>query len=829
MKYLTIKQALILLLAFIPGLLFAQEQQADSTMWEPDGPVFSIQANESTVYIGGAFNYVGPNSGTGVSFNKASSRMPASFPKVKGTIYKVVSDGTGGWYISGSFTRIGNTAISYLARLNQDLTLNTNFRPEPNNDIGCMLLNEGVLYVSGSFNQVGGEPRDYIAALDPETGIATPWAPAADRSVNCMAIKDTLLYVGGRFNNIGGKPRRALAALSTITGKANALDAEALSTNTTDQPFINSLVLGGDKIYIGGNGFTEIGGLPRVAVASLYINSFRASDWAPLINDGDNTFAYVASIALADTLVYIGGSFNKAGNTACSGLAVINASSGEIDLQTSLLDLDNSATGGNGTNIFQLLLDDSTLYIAGYFQKIHNTDRANLCAINIKTGRLMPFSPAVGNLVLCIASYGTDLYAGGYFSSANGVMRKGLAALNIATGSLTGWAPNLSSDIYPYSNVALMKLIGTTLYISGTFSKIGNIQTGNIVSLSTVTGDVLLAFDTGIDYLNALTVTGESFYMAGPYTWFSRQALTASFNAQTGVYNRWASFFNSSSATPVVNALAESRGKLYIGGKFDSAGGTAVRNIAIFDSASGLLNPISSRFNINSSFGDIVLAESPDRLIVSGDFDSAAGQPRKHIAAFNKTTGALSAWNPGLTSGQNGYVSVKAIALKGNTGYVVGSFDNAGGRARTSLAALDLNSNTALPWYINLKEDGYGNSLVMNVCLNSNKVFIGGFFRVTGERSRNYFAALPAAQPVTGITEGNLPTSSAFTLYPNPASTELRISNLPTNTTVQIFNLLGQVALSYTYNGNSLEINTLQPGLYCVAVTGRGRKYFVKE
>src|SRR5207249_5646506 len=55
----------------------------------------------NTLYIGGSFTHVGPATGGFVPVDTATALPSSGFPKVAGTVYATVSDGSGGWYVGG--------------------------------------------------------------------------------------------------------------------------------------------------------------------------------------------------------------------------------------------------------------------------------------------------------------------------------------------------------------------------------------------------------------------------------------------------------------------------------------------------------------------------------------------------------------------------------------------------------------------------------------------------------------------------------------------------------------------------------------------------------
>ena len=67
-------------------------------------------ATASTIYLGGSFSQVGPRTGPWVSLSAASGQVDSAMPQVWGgfaAVNAVVADGSGGFYIGGSFTSRG--------------------------------------------------------------------------------------------------------------------------------------------------------------------------------------------------------------------------------------------------------------------------------------------------------------------------------------------------------------------------------------------------------------------------------------------------------------------------------------------------------------------------------------------------------------------------------------------------------------------------------------------------------------------------------------------------------------------------------------------------
>src|SRR5438445_12380954 len=97
----------VALSAFCPfGLVAASwAQSVDSTLWgvEPGATVFAATRAGHTLYVGGSFHTIGPNTGCGVPVDIPGGRAVPHFPRVAGgRVNAVVPDGGGGWLIGGA-------------------------------------------------------------------------------------------------------------------------------------------------------------------------------------------------------------------------------------------------------------------------------------------------------------------------------------------------------------------------------------------------------------------------------------------------------------------------------------------------------------------------------------------------------------------------------------------------------------------------------------------------------------------------------------------------------------------------------------------------------
>ena len=166
--------AMLIAVVAIGSPLPSAAQRLEPRFWATDGPVRATVLVDSTLYIGGEFGVVGPVTGGGAALSRASGRARPESPTIGGTVEAVASDGSGGWYIAGSFSSVGGVARSGLAHLRADLSISP-WDPahDPTATIKALAVGDGVVYVGGTFSTIGGQPRRCLAARDTTTGLAT--------------------------------------------------------------------------------------------------------------------------------------------------------------------------------------------------------------------------------------------------------------------------------------------------------------------------------------------------------------------------------------------------------------------------------------------------------------------------------------------------------------------------------------------------------------------------------------------------------------------------------------------------------------------------------
>ena len=697
-----------------------------ASFWRTDGPVYAVTAHSNTVYVGGQFTYVGPHTGGAGVVDSTSAAAKPGFPVVSGAVYSAAPDGSGGWYIGGSFGAVGGIVRSNVAHVLADNSVDPAWNPTLNGSNVVIAVSGSTVYLGGAFTRVGAMTRNRIAALEATTGQPTAWNPNASAIVNAIVPVGGLLYVGGSFATIGSQTRARIAALDAATGLATTWNPGA-SAGT-----VSAIAVAGTNLYLGGT-FTTAGGKPRQRIAKLSTASDAALNW---IADANGT---VSALALSGNTVYAGGQFASIGGDARNWLAALDAESGLATAWNPALNNNINALHISGTNLF----------VGGGFNNIDGQPRTLLASFDTTTGTLKAWNPGLSGLlvgstpqVYAITAAGDEVLAGGTISSVGGVPRGNLAALDITTGRVTAWDPDASGL------VSALATGPNTVYVGGTFTNVGGLTRRRLAAVHPTSG-MVQPFDPNVlgratVGIFALATDGANrLYVGGNFTNLANTARNSIAIFNLG--NLTTLDPNAQGTTPAtisasVNALLLSGNTLYVAGDFVNISGQPRARIAAIDTATGA----ATAWNPAASNAVTALTLSGTNLYVGGTFTNIGGQVRGRIAALSTNTGLATSWNPnaGVTTPQ-----VRALAAAGRSIYVGGQFTQVGGEFRNRLAGLSLNNAQAHSWNPN------ADALVRVIYRTLDALYVGGDFTTVGGGPQTYFAVFPSA---TAFVPGSL-------------------------------------------------------------------------
>ncbi len=707
----------LFLFFFIINPTHGQFLAPDANAWVPDGQVHSVAVDNDYTYISGEFNYVGPNTGGGAKLTTTSDDPVLTFPSVSsnqgaGQVNAVVPDGSGGWYIGGYFTKVGNQWRSNLARINSDGTVNTDWNPGANGSVFSIAVDGSSVYVGGNFSEAGGQPNSYFAKLTNTTGSADgSFTAQADDIVRVLAVNGDYLYVGGHFNNINTQERHYLAKLDKTTGTVDG----TWVPNPNDVVYAIAFYLDGINwdVYVGGN-FNTIGGLPKPKIALLNdTNGSADGDFAVPFSEG-----VVRSIIVNSDYLYIGGGF------------VINYTN-EFMEEITVTNLAKITRGGtiNGewrfqsnSAIYSVAETMADLFIAGLFTNLDDKSINYAAKISKANGGVYDtWQPNPSGESYITSVSGTDVYLGGNFVSAGGVPRKNLARIShtTKTADLT-WAPELNSTATD------MVIDGASLYLAGYFTTVNGTARGRGARISTTDGSLGVWDPVSDAVINTIVTDGVNVYAGGPFTQIGGESINrlAKLNNSTGAAD---ATWNPNPNLEVLT-IALLNNNLYAGGYFTSIGGQSRNYIARIPLVANEAGNADG-WNPNSSSIVMTLMQDGSNIYAGGIFSNIGGQARPYLARLSPTTGLADEWNPAPND------NVFTLADAQDYIYAGGAFLSVGGVDNTYSAKIRKdNGITDASW--NPQFDDY----VDAIAVNSDDIYLAGRFKTVNLSTQSCFA-----------------------------------------------------------------------------------------
>ena len=547
------------LLALASGLAIGQTIDTKLAMPTDAGGINDVVRVGNTIYISGGFLQVGHRTGQGVPVSATTGQPVDVYPQVVGEVEVSIADGHGGWFIGGSFTRVGGSERHFLARILADGNVSS-WDPRPNAPVEAMALSRDTLYVGGSFTACGGTGRRYGAAFDIRTGRLTEWDPAADAAITALAIDGPVVYLGGKFSAIDTLPRANLASVGRGIGAATSWNPGADSVvlalavrgdevyaggyfhhigrvprslmaaidraegtvlpwswtivrspncgQCDSGPFVDALAVDGDCLYLGGS-FTHVDGIPRSGAAAIRLSSHVVSGWDPQLSRS-SPLPDCRTVAVSHGVVYLGGEFE--------GLkGVTRPYAGAVDTNGVLAGW-NPRPNGSLQNV---TASGSTIYIGGDFGSVWSSwqPRRCLAAIDATTGDVTPWNPSASNVVGPIRVSGNTVYVAGAFETIGGKPRTCLAAIDAQSGEVLPWNPGVDAGIYP--PIWDMVVRNGVIYCAGLFSGLGGQPRYCLGAVDSVTGQATAWNPQVDDLVETMAMQGDTLYLGG---WFSRIA-----------------------------------------------------------------------------------------------------------------------------------------------------------------------------------------------------------------------------------------------------------------------------------------------------------------
>jgi outer membrane protein assembly factor BamB len=326
----------------------------------------------------------------------------------------------------------------------------------------------------------------------------------------------------------------------------------------------------------------------------------------------------------------------------------------------------------------------NTVYLGGNFTAVRPAGapsgtglvtRQHLAAFDKTTGALLPWNPGTDKEVLALTASldGTTVYVGGTFARLGGASRGRLGQVDATTGALLPWAPRADLQV---NTVAVTP---TTIYFGGTFdavngqprSRLAAVDYSGVLSTTwqPVADDRVRIIQPAPDGLSVFA--GGDFLSINADT---KQKIMVRLDPTTGAPLPW--FFHPGYP---IHAISFFGSTLYAAG--DGSGG----HIGAFDLTTGArLWTLQTDGGVQAMViaGGVIYAGGHWDNVCVGVFDGATtgfhcpvSQAIRHkLLAIDAVTGALDPWNPGA----NSPLGVYSLAYSGSTLMAGGDFTKIG-------------------------------------------------------------------------------------------------------------------------------------------------------
>ena len=132
------------------------------------------------------------------------------------------------------------------------------------------------------------------------------------------------------------------------------------------------------------------------------------------------------------------------------------------------------------------------------------------------------------------------------------------------------------------------------------------------------------------------------------------------------------------------------------------------------------------------------IAQNGNTMIIGGTFTSVNSQTRNHVAAFDRTTGALST---SFAPNVNGNVNSVLPGPTANTVYIGGAFTQVNGQAAQFVAELDLTTGNLVSTF---KPPTFNFGYINDLVVRGNRLYLAGTFTKVGGKAHGGLASLNA-------------------------------------------------------------------------------------
>jgi hypothetical protein len=523
-----------------------------------------------------------------------------------------------------------------------------------NGPVYSLAVNDaGHLFAGGAFSLAGKAPVSNVARWNGSswTGLGS----GLNSTVLTLAVAEEKLYAGGYFSTAEGS-----RGIAVWNGASWSPVGEKLVDAQYGFPYVTALATATDGSLYALGQFTSIGNL-----AARKIARWNGTSWSALGTGlGDlNSYSYPTSLAAGrNDEVFVAGYISAAGGVPVNNVA--------------RWDGRNWSAMGNGLNnqVSSLFWNGSELFACGYFRSpdgkggpcLAKWDGFQWSSWGNDAFQENTFPP----LSALRSTPRGDLILGGDFTAVDGIGARGVARWDGRHWSALGAGAN--GIIY-----AVTQSDQNEIFVGGEFSSVAGVPARNVAKWSQTWSALPGANGDGTDGpVHALAWQNGVLYAGGSFTNAGGEAVSNIARWASGAWSPAGGGFDG----PVRALLAADDGALYAGGQFSHSGASSLDSIARWNGEAW--QPVGAGLQLSDSPAVVrALIQHGGNIWAGGEFSSAGGTSLRNIAIWNGITWA----SP--DTGIDG--AVYGLASSGTELFAVGRFLLPGIIARRGVARWD--------------------------------------------------------------------------------------------------------------------------------------------
>ncbi len=722
------------------------------------------------------------------------------------------------------------------------------------------------LFLGGLFTMVAGEEADYMTIWNLETETWETFNEGIDDNVRVIYIVGDDMFVGGEFSAVGEMKAGGIARYNLTTGEWD--DMGGGLSGLQSRPY--GIRSEGDLLYVLGS-FSEAGGIdsPNIAVYNMQTN-----EWSSL---GTETSGTIHAIAFGKDYIYFGGAANIAPdgslirklfryNRADESFSGIGAAftSAEPTVQSLLLMDDYLYVGGNRWD--EVEGDESIRNVARIhlpteeWEALAGMDNRNAAFYgildfngdavfhgrvnyvnNVISGRLLRWVTSENRITYlgdglnhgqrrpkALIRSGDQIFLGGeLFRSSGDIPANRFAAFNPGSRS---WIQTHSGWLEPNGGVEALIEHRGVIYVGGNFRRSSQYNGNNLAAYDPVNHEwskIIPENQSLGGTVLGFAADDDDVYLAGGFSSLGGTQLNniTRYHVPTGTFHPVGDGTDGR-----INAILIHEGYIYVGGRFEQAGGEPAVRLARFDLQNQVWESVST---VGPNEEVLALHVYNDYLYVGGRFTNLASGSGQFVARKSlsgdgdwESIGTRLEWGVGF--------SVLAINDFDGAIHIGGRFDGTiNGTELNNIARLSADETEWVPL-------GSGvNDRVNDMLVWETDLWVIGNFGLAGGKPAAGFTVwstdLDFMPPVNIETEHrDLPQSVELDQnYPNPFNPVTTIHyTLPEHGHVQleVYNVTGQRVATLVNVSQSQGTHTavfdgsgLSSGVYMYRITVNGQ------